>query len=189
MNIPHARSRDCSEPAGPFLSFVWPALAQTLKMLPLPANDSREVRDHDTFWAGSYSVCIAPEAEASPEEQNGEEKKLPCPCGLWILPCASSGLSSLPQCTALCLLSVFGLRQNYHSWFPKTGLGRTNICPEPPCTLFKTVFLNKFCRRVQSILERNENLTSTSGGFGSGLTCLFLLLVQSLGFLPWIHWE
>lgn len=119
-----------------------------------------------------------------------ESKKMhPCPWGLWILPCACSGLSSLPQCTALWLLSVFGLRHKYHSWFPKTGLGRTNIYPEPPCTVFKTVVLNKFCGGIQSLLERNESLTSTSGGFGSGLTCLFLLLVQSLGFLPGIHWE
>lgn len=170
--------------------FFWLALAQTLRMLCFPANGAREVRDHNTIWTDSCVCLHCSWCWSMPRAAEWREKKHPCPCGLWILPYALSGFSSLPrQLTALWLLSVFGLKHKYPSWFPETGPGRTKICPVPPCTLFKTAVLNKFCGGVQSWLERNESLASTSGGFGSGLTCLFLLLVQSLGFLPGIHWE
>lgn len=194
MNTLHASSRDCSEPAGPSLRFLWLALAHTLRILALQENDARELMDHNTAWAGSMSVCIAPDAEACTEQQNGEEKKHPCPCGLWTLPCALSGFSSLPQGTALWLLSVFDFRHKYDSWFPKTGPGRTKIHPVPPCTLVKTGVLNKFCGGVQSLLERNENLASTSGGFGSRPYMSFLtpsavsgiFARDSLG-IVWLH--
>lgn len=61
----------------------------------------------------------------------------------------------------------------------------------PSYALFEMVILNMFCEwgLIQSLLERNESPISTSVGLGLGLMCLFLLLAQSLGVLPEIHWE
>lgn len=176
-------------------------------------------RSGTMIWFGwaPLSVCIAPDAGEHREQQKGEEKMSALFCGLQLLCCASSGFSLLPHCVALWLLfaylvldtnlihcptemgSVTLAAPTTCIWWPKlcrnlwlsVAWSRMKICLVPPYNFFKTAILSTFCGRglIQSLLERNESPTSTSVGFESDLMCLFLLLVQSLGVLPGIHWE